>query len=215
MAKHVTVAQLDSVVDDITTKADGRFLKNADKGALATKDKVAETDLGTELGEKLNGKANAATSISGYNITDAYTKTEVDEKIAGAVTAAYKSGGSKTAAELTSALLVAANEGKVYTVPDELTTTADFKEGAGKTYGVGANVVVFNDGTDETPSYKFDVLAGYVDLSGYATKTNATTSTAGLMSAEDKNKLDGFEEASASDISAIIDGIWPAENTGD
>lgn len=30
-----------------------------------------------------NGKANTATSLSGYGITDAYTKTEVDNKLAG------------------------------------------------------------------------------------------------------------------------------------
>lgn len=124
--------------------------------------------------------------------TDVYTKGEVDNKL----TAVYKPGGSKTAAELTSALLVAANEGKVYNVTDELTTTAGFVEGAGKVHGAGVNVVVIEatpaDNTDpENPvaaTYKFDVLGGLVDLTD-------------------------FEAVSAAEIAGIIASIDDPEET--
>lgn len=42
----------------------------------------------------LNGKADAATTLAGYGITNAYTKTEVDNAIGSAVTNMYKYKGS-------------------------------------------------------------------------------------------------------------------------
>lgn len=50
-------------------------------GALAKKDKVAETDLADALKTKIDDKADSATTLAGYGIGDAYTKTEVDDKI--------------------------------------------------------------------------------------------------------------------------------------
>lgn len=50
-------------------------------GALAKKNKVAETDLADALKTKIDGKADSATTLAGYGIEDAYTKTEVDDKI--------------------------------------------------------------------------------------------------------------------------------------
>ena len=81
----------------------------------------------------------------------------------------YKAGGSITASGLTSSLLVAANEGKVYNLSDELTITssnASLFTGveAGQTYPAGTNVAVI----DNNGSYRFDVMSGFVDLSDYA-----------------------------------------------
>lgn len=60
------------------------------------------------------------------------------------------------------------HEGFVYNIENEFTTTDLFVEGAGKTYPAGTNVVIVNTTGTE---YKYDVLAGMVDLSNYATKT--------------------------------------------
>ena len=93
------------------------------------------------------------------NKNDVYTKAELDGKIA----AAYKAGGSKTAAQLTSALLIAENEGKVYNLDNAITTTADFVEGAGKSLPAGTNVAVVEatPAAGDTPAtYKFDALEG-------------------------------------------------------
>ena len=160
---------------------DARYLKLEDKGALATKDEVAKTDLAAALKTEIEGKADSATTLSGYGIENAYTKDEVNAKIS----ATYKPKGSLTAAELVAGLLVEANLGNVYNVSDELTTTADFLEGAGKTFPAGVNVAIVEataaDNSDpENPvaaTYKFDVLAGMVDTSAFLTDANFETFT--------------------------------------
>ena len=184
----VTVKQLSNVVDALTGANDSRFTKKEDTGEMAAKDEVTKAELGANLKNEIEGKADSATTISGYGITDAYTKAEIDAKM----TSTYKAGGSKTAAEMTNALLVAANEGKVFNVSEEITTTADFVEGAGKKHPAGTNVAVIEatpaDG--ETPAtYKFDVMAGFVDLTDYAKNTDVAVAT-------------------QADIQAIVDGMY-------
>ena len=77
--------------------------------------------------------------------------------------------GSLTSGQLTSSLLVSGNEGKVYNMSEAFTTTADFKEGAGKEYAAGSNVAVVPAEAGQT-GYRFDVLGGStVDLSAYRT----------------------------------------------
>ena len=63
----------------------------------------------------------------------------------------------------------AGNLGKVYNASASFTSTSDFVEGAGNTYPAGTNVVIIDASSTSTPDYKFDVLAGFVDLSGYTT----------------------------------------------
>ena len=106
------------------------------------------------------------------NDSEFQTKSEVETAIATAVSSAYKVGQSLTAAELTSALLVAANLGKVYNMKEQFTTDANFVEGADKTYPLGTNVAV----VEVEGVYKFDVQAGFIDISGLETSE---------MSAED------------------------------
>ena len=71
--------------------------------------------------------------------------------------------------------LSADNLGKVVNVTDAFTTTANFVEGAGKAYPAGTNVVIVDASTTSTPSYKYDVLAGFVDLSGYVQASQMAT----------------------------------------
>ena len=95
------------------------------------------------------------------------TKKYVDDTIASQVSSVYKAKGS--VADLSSLPTPdKAHEGFVYNIENEFTTTDLFVEGAGKTYPAGTNVVIVN--TTGT-TYKYDVLAGMVDLSSYATKT--------------------------------------------
>lgn len=104
------------------------------------------------------------------------TDTEVQDAIDTALTSTYKAGGSKTFAEL-AGLNVAANEGKVYDISDAFTTTSDFVEGAGKSYPAGTNVAVINVGTESAPSYKFDVMAGFIDQSLFVTHAESVAIT--------------------------------------
>lgn len=116
----------------------------------------------------LTGTPTAPTATAGSDTTQiattAYVKNEVDSKLS----STYKAKGSVAFASLPA--LIAANEGNVYNVTDAFTTTNDFVEGSGKSYPAGTNVVIVN--TTGT-TYKYDVLSGFVDLSGYLTASDA------------------------------------------
>ena len=56
-------------------------------GSLAAKSEVAESDLATALKNKIDGKADKATTLAGYGITDAPTKSEMTDALAGKVDA--------------------------------------------------------------------------------------------------------------------------------
>ena len=117
--------------------------------------------------QDISGKADKSTTLSGYGITNAYTKEQVD----GMISSLYTPGGSVAFANLPAA--DKAHLGMVYNVTDAFSTTASFVEGTGKNYPAGTNVVVVSvDG-----GYKYDVLAGFIDLSGYAKASDITAIT--------------------------------------
>ena len=107
------------------------------------------------------------------NSSNAQSGKAVKSAIDAAISSVYKPAGSSAFASLPTP--AKAIEGNVYNVTDAFTTTAAFVEGAGKEYPAGTNVVVIN--TTGT-TYKFDVLAGMVDLSGYQLANTAVTHTA-------------------------------------
>lgn len=103
---------------------------------------------------------------------DATTKDYVDNKVSGlqtaaqvkaainsALTSVYTPRGSISFANLPQPQ--EGNKGYVYNVLDDFTTTSAFIEGAGHSYGAGTNVVCVDAGSG---SYKWDVLAGTIDL---------------------------------------------------
>ena len=95
----------------------------------------------------LGKKANKASTLEGYGIGDAYTKTAADAAIKKAVDAAvagvYKIKGSIAFANLPTQGMVA---GDVYNITDDFTTTEAFVEGAGKECKAGSNVVYTENG---------------------------------------------------------------------
>ena len=132
------------------------------------------------------------------------TMSGVQDIVDTAVSTVWKAGESKTAAQLVSSLLVAANEGYVYNLTTDATTTADWAEGAGKTILAGTDVAVINTGTAAAPVYKFNALAAR-DASvvrkvngqtpgsdGAVTIPNAGASTNGLMTSGQYTKLSGI-----------------------
>ena len=78
------------------------------------------------------------------------------------------------------ATLAATNLGWVYNVTDAFTVDNRFVEYDGsaatqKSFPAGSDIVVIDaDTTGSSPSYKFNVLAGFVDLSGYQEKNWST-----------------------------------------
>ena len=112
------------------------------------------------------GKGLAAAGVADGE-TGLVTGDEVYDFVAGQIASVYKPAGTIAASGLVSSLLVAANEGKVYNLSDELTITsankASFVENAEGTYPAGTNVVI----VEVSGAYKFDVLPGFIDLTPY------------------------------------------------
>lgn len=73
-------AKVDAKVAALSTKVDNL-------GKLSAKDEVAEADLAASLKTKIDGKADKATTLAGYGITDAYTKSGADDAISEAIDA--------------------------------------------------------------------------------------------------------------------------------
>lgn len=98
-------------------------------------------------------------------LEDAENYATIDQ-VNSKISSVYKPGGSTTFEELVTASKD--NLGTVYNITNKFTTDERFIEGEGNSYPKGTNVVVIDAGTEE---YKYDVLAGFVDLTEYA-KTN-------------------------------------------
>lgn len=128
--------------------------------------------------EEVRAAYESADTAINNKFNDYYTKTEadskIDSKIATAISSTYKPAGSTMFSFLPS--VGAAQEGKVYNIIDEFTTTEDFIEGAGNQYPAGTNIVCID--SDDAGTYKWDVLAGFVDLSEYETTSDVTTKLA-------------------------------------
>ena len=164
-------AKLDNIAENAnnythpsyTAKSSGFYKITVDAtGHVSAVAAVTKADI-TNLG--IPGSVpTISTDIEADATSDAKTaspkavKTYVDGKIS----STYKPGGSIAFADLPA--LTAANSGMVYNLTDNFTTTASFVEGAGNTYPAGTNVAIIYT----TGGYKYDVLAGFVDLSDYA-----------------------------------------------
>lgn len=151
-----------------TNGEDGQFLQKTAAGVKWATPQQAEwggiggtlsdqSDLKAALDAKADSSALAnyapkADSLAGYGITDAYTKTEVDAK----VSSVYHYKGTVSAyADLPSS---GQEVGDVWNV-----------ETADSSHGIKAGDNVAWTGTE------WDVLAGEIDLSAYATKTELET----------------------------------------
>lgn len=165
------------------------------------------------------GHVTAATAVAKEDITKlgipgALTPISVDldgdatdnTKVAGAkavvdfvnakLSAVYKPQGSIKASAIPTAP-VAAQEGYVYNVSEEFTTTAVFVEGVGKKYPAGTNIVVVKDGN----AYKLDVLSGFIDLSPYQKTTDADNKY--FTKTEAANKLDKNGDGSSLTLTGV------------
>ena len=113
--------------------------------------------------------AKDSTNAVTANSTDLVESGAVKSAIDAAVASAYKPGGSKTCTELLPALLVESNKGFVYNMSDSGTTTEYFVEGAGEPILAGQDVAIVDSGSGV---YKFNIMAGIIDLSGYMKTTD-------------------------------------------
>lgn len=156
----------------------GRLKATSQEGILAEAQQVAisstdNTDIKTYVDNKVGAKADSTTLANEYRkIADSYNKTEVDQKISTAVSSVYRFKGSKTATEL--AQLTSAQVGDVYNITTQLTIS---EGGTNKVYPAGTNVVCVASFSSAQPisSGNWDALAGFIDLSPYATTTALNT----------------------------------------
>lgn len=223
-----------------TIKVDGtnvsvHGLKSAaytESSAYATAAQGTLADSALQKADIVTGSANGTISVDGDDVavkglgsaaykdvtstysdtgTDPVTGTAVKSAIDAAISSVYKPAGSIAYASLPTP--TKAVEGNVYNVTDAFTTDSRFVEGAGKEYPAGTNVVVIN--TTGT-TYKFDVLAGMVDLSNYQTlitstnKLNAdlvddSSSTNKFVTAANKTTWNNKQDA-ISDLATIRSG---------
>ncbi len=156
--------------------------------------------LAQQMRDQASGKADKATTLDGYGITDAYTKEQIDGKLS----SIYKPGGSVAFADLPAA--DASHLGMVYNVTDVFTTTEDFLEGAGQQYPAGTNVAVV---TVDGGGFKYDALSGL--LSGYVQKEAGKGLSTNDFSDADKAKLDGIETATDEEFDTMLDEVFGAE----
>nr|DAF59710.1 MAG TPA: hypothetical protein [Siphoviridae sp. ct0Wl9] len=146
-------------------------------GQLQTDVSELQGDVGT-INDTLETKAN---------VSDVYTQTQTDAKIAAAISSTYKPSGSVEFASLP--IPSADNLGNVYNVTDAFTAGPTFiPSEQGQKYPADTNVAVVEvDG-----SYYFDALSGFVDLTGYLTTAEAAETYATITQLGNKvDKVSG------------------------
>lgn len=125
----------------------------------------------TEVSEALTeAKAYADTAESDAVATaNTYTneqvaaaKTELQTEINAKISTAYKVKGSSAFASLPTPS--EAEEGYVWNITDQFTTTDVFVEGAGKKYPAGTNIVCIEESEGV---FKFDILPGFIDTDSF------------------------------------------------
>ena len=112
--------------------------------ALAYKAKISQSDLDDALAAVLAAKADKATTLGGYGITDAYTKDEINAKISAVYKPAVDEQGHVTAAApVTKADITGLGIPAQDTTYDEATTTkAGLMSAADKTKLDGMNTTI-------------------------------------------------------------------------
>lgn len=150
---------------------------------LATKEELKSYVKTTEMNTALEGKADKATTISGYGITDAYTKKEVDAKVASVYK--YKGSVADESALPTEGQVV----GDVYNLEDTGMNVAWTGEGWDKLGSVvDLTPYLTKEDAGKTYAAKATTLAGYGITDAYT-----TTAVDNLLA----NKLDA---------TSVIDG---------
>lgn len=157
--KRVTLNTLTFLVNEIKERY-------TEIGALGHLDKVAVEHLAEDLKNLINGKANAATTLAGYGITDGMTATEIAQAISTAVAGADHL--SRVTVSSTADINVSAPdaEKKIYMVPNE----------GGASGNLFSEYMVINGKLENVGDWE-------VDLTDYAKTVEVTASIANALTA--------------------------------
>lgn len=173
------------IIDEALSVASTNAVQNkavaefADSMTTAIDEVLAEVDKKSDFSGSYNDLTNKPTIPTNNsqlaNGAGYQTETQVNNLIKTAVAKVVTYGESLAFASLTGKN-VAANAYLMYNITDEFTTTADFKEGAGKKCPAGTNVVVVPNGS----GYVFDLFYGAFEVPALtATEINAAFTAAG------------------------------------
>lgn len=147
------IAQLSDIPTTVAELSDSNnYAKIADLATVATSGDYNDL-IGTPTVDQTYSRKS----------TNAQSGVAVASAISSAIASVYKPAGSSAFANLPP--LFANIEGYVFNITDAFTTTSDFVEGAGKEYPAGTNIVCIST----RDGYKWDILSGFIDLSGYQT----------------------------------------------
>lgn len=205
-AADAQAAAIAAAATDATSKADKALTDakadSATKKTEAIEAAAAETtkQVGaakTALQAEIDKKANQATTLAGYGITDAYTSGQTDTKIAEAVANAHhlKREIVKTLPEVS-----AANENTIYMVPD-----------AGNTDAAGSNKSVYTEYMLVNGAFE-RIGTSDADLSNYFTKDQVTGA---ITTAKNEAAADATSKADAAKTAAVTAAATDAKTKAD
>ena len=187
----------------------GGCLNTTTPGATDNSTKAATTAWVVNKGYLTQANVTSTYSATG---TAPVNGTAVKAAIDTALTSAYKPSGSIAFASLPE--LSASVMGNVYNITDSFTITSDFVEyesGKTKTFPAGSEVGVVNIGTTASPVYKFSVMSGFIDLSGYQQKDTAVTHTASTKVGDTNKPVYIAADGKATAISYTIAKSVPSD----
>lgn len=213
-------------VDDadagIKTRLDALEQTAGNLGKFATATEIGEADLATALKTKIDGKADAATTLAGYGIGDAYTKTEVDDAISTAKGEAATTAQGKVDAAITNLVKEdTAVDGKYVSAVSQAdgvitVTRADLPNYDEKYDAKGAAAGVL--GTAEDTAEANTVYGAKAAAAAAQTKADAASTAAGAAqtTADEAKALAGEKVASVAkkDESIVIGGTATAPTVG-
>ena len=207
--KQYVDTQLGTKADTVHTHTISQV---TDAGTLAALDEVAESNLAAALKTKIDGKADKATTLAGYGITDAMTATAIagaistakDEAIADATAAAGTAADSKIAAKVGE---IGSNTVKQY-VDTQITENAyDDTTLSGRVTTVEGQISAINNSSTgilaQAKEYTDTGLAGKANSSHTHTMANVTD--AGALATKDQVAEGDLESTLAAKINAKAD----------
>ena len=188
-----------AIVDGVSTALEGKVDKVTGKG-LSTNDyddtaKTAVDALGT-------ASTKDSTTFINPNNHDLPDSNSVYQAMTSMLEGAFHPSGSKTVAELTSALLTQANVGNIYKITDSGVTDANWVGGAGQTITANQMAVVVYGNTDD--SFLFNLENGIsIDMSAYQTKAITPISVDGHTKNNVEDAVDAINVLAGSNKTAI------------
>lgn len=199
-------AAIDAAATDATSKAN-KALTDAKADSTTKKTEAiaaAKTETTnqvaaakTALQSNIDKKANKATTLAGYGIADAYTKTQVDNNIAAAVANAHH---LKREIVKTLPAVGSANEDTIYMVPD-----------GGNTGTAGSNKSVYTEYMLINGAFE-RIGTSDADLSNYFTKDQVTSA---ISTAKGEAAVDAQSKADAAKAAAVTAAAADAKTKAD